>query len=69
MGGVRDECCELTPPDGVLDLVLGFEVRSVSIIGGLGDREDLVFLDIAEVERFLEEGKDDNEDRRAAALP
>lgn len=40
----------------------------MSIIGGLGDREGLEFLDIAEVETRREEGKDDKEDLRAAAL-
>lgn len=61
----RDECCELTPVDGVLEFKLGFEVRSVSIIGGFGDLDGLEVLDI--IEGLLEDGKEDREALRLTA--
>lgn len=45
--------------DGVLDLELGSELRSVSITGGCGDRDGREVWDIWEGER--EAGKDDRE--------
>lgn len=56
-GADSEECWEETPLEGVLELELGSEVRSVSIIGGLGLLEGR--LDIAEGER--EEGKEDRD--------
>lgn len=56
----NDECCEETPVpvDGVFDLELGFEVRSVSDTmppppapGGMGDRDCLERCDICDSER------------------
>ena len=59
-GADSDECWEETPLEGVLELELGSEVWSVSIIGGLGLLDGLgCLVDIAEGERL--EGKDDRE--------
>ena len=59
-GADNDECCEETPLEGVLELELGSEVWSVSIIGGFGLLEGLgCLVDIAEGERL--EGKDERE--------
>jgi hypothetical protein len=68
-GADRDECWEDIPLDGVFEFELGLEVRSVSIMGGLGDLDGLLECrDIAEGD--LEEGKDDSDVRRfAGALP
>jgi hypothetical protein len=66
-GAERDECCDDTPLDGVLEFELGLEVRSVSIMGGLGDLEGLECRDIADGDR--EEGKEEREVRRLGALP
>lgn len=57
------------PLEGVFEVELGSEVRFVSIMGGLGDREGrLECLDI--VEGDLDEGKDEREVLRlAVALP
>jgi len=68
-GAEREECCEEIPLDGVFEFELGFDVRSVSIIGGLGDLDGLLECrDMAEGD--LEEGKDDSDVRRlAGALP
>jgi hypothetical protein len=59
----RDECPEETPDDGVLDLELGLEVRSVSVTGGCGDLDGRELWDICEGERD-EEGNDDSDVRR-----
>jgi hypothetical protein len=67
-GAERDECCEDTPLDGVFEVELGSEFRSVSIMGGLGDLDGLECRLIAEGER--EEGNEDSEVLRfAGALP
>ena len=66
-GAERDECCDDTPLDGVLEFELGLEVRSVSIMGGLGDLDGLECRDIADGDR--EEGKEEREVRRLGALP
>jgi hypothetical protein len=58
-GTEREECCEDMPLDGVFELELGSDVRSVSIIGGFGLLEGLEFRDIAEGDR--DDGKDDKE--------
>lgn len=51
------------PLDGVFEFELGLDVRSVSIIGGLGDLDGLLeCLDMAEGD--LEEGKEEREVRR-----
>jgi hypothetical protein len=64
-GAERDECCELRPLDGVFEDELGSERRSVSIIGGFGERDGLECLDI--VEGLREDGKEDKEALRLAA--
>lgn len=61
-GAERDECWEETPLEGVFEFELGFEVRSVSIIGGLGDLEGLEWRDIADGDR--EEGNEERDVRR-----
>lgn len=58
-----DECCEETPLEGVFEVELGSEVRSVSIMGGLGDLDGL--RDIALGDR--EEGNEDRDVLRAPA--
>lgn len=64
----KDECCDDTPLEGVFEFELGSEVRSVSIMGGFGDRDGLECLDMAEGDR--EDGKDDNDVRRfVGAVP
>jgi hypothetical protein len=76
LGAESEECCDeaavLLPIDEVLlDLELGFEVRSVSTCkgGGCGDRDGRELSDICEAER--EEGKDESDARgfTAAAWP
>ena len=62
-GADSEECWEETPLEGVFELELGFEVRSVSIIGGLGDLEGLECLDMALGD--LQDGKEDSEVLRA----
>lgn len=59
-GADSDECWEETPLEGVFEVELGSDVRS--IMGGLGDLDGLEFLDMAEGER--EDGKEDREVRR-----
>jgi len=67
-GTEREECCEDTPLDGVLEFELGLDVRSVSIIGGFGDLDGLEFRDMAEGDR--EDGNEEREVLRfGAALP
>ena len=66
LGADSDECCDDTPLEGVFEFELGFEVRSVSIIGGLGLLDGLECLDIVEGDR--EEGKDEREVRRFAPM-
>lgn len=70
-----DECCDETPVpvDGVFDLELGSEVRSVSetmppplVPGGMGDRDGLERCDICEAEREFG-GSDDSDVFRACA--
>lgn len=61
-GADRDECCEDEGSKEV-DLLLGSEIRSLSIIGGCGDRGG---FDICDAD--LEEGKDDKEVRRRPVL-
>lgn len=65
----NDECCDDTPVpvDGVFDLELGFDVRSVSETtppapgpGGIGDRDGFEWCDICEPERE-DGGNDDND--------
>ncbi len=70
----RDECWDETPVpvDGVLDLELGLDVRSVSDMmpaSGCGEREgrETEVLDIWESER--DEGKDESEVLRKCAAP
>ena len=71
-----DECCEEipVPVDGVFDLELGFEVRSVSetmppppAFGGMGDRDGLERCDICEAEREFG-GSDDSDVFRACVI-
>lgn len=71
----NDECCDETPVpvDGVFDLELGLEVRSVSDTmppppapGGIGDRAGLERCDICDSERGYG-GSDDSEVFRACA--
>ncbi len=71
----RDECWEETPVpvEGVLDLELGLEVRSVSDMmaaaGGWGDREGRELCDdICEPERD-DEGNDDSDVLLAGPAP
>jgi len=70
-GADSDECWEETPLDGVFEFELGFEVRSVSIMGGLGDLDGrLECRDMADGDR--EEGNDERDVLRFAgtlALP
>lgn len=40
-GADNDECCDDTPLEGVFEFELGSDVRSVSIMGGLGDLDGL----------------------------
>jgi hypothetical protein len=65
-GADKDECCEETPLEGVFEFELGFDVRSVSIIGGFGDLEGLERLDIVEGDR--EDGKDERDVLRFAIV-
>jgi hypothetical protein len=58
-GTESEECCDETPLDGVLEFELGSDVRSGSIIGGLGLLDGLEFRDIADGDR--EDGKDDRD--------
>lgn len=58
----RDECCEDGPSEGVFDLELGSEVRSVSTRGGWGDLDGRDECDICDGER--DEGKDESDVRR-----
>jgi len=60
-GADKDECCDDGPSDGVLDLALGSEVRSVSATGGCGDLACRELRDMSEAER--DEGKDRSEAR------
>jgi hypothetical protein len=64
-----EECWEDISLEGVFEFELGLEVRSVPIMGGLGDLDGLLeCLDIAEGD--LEGGKEDRDVRRfAGALP
>lgn len=62
-----DECCDDMPVEGVFDFELGSEERSVSMIGGCGDREGREWLDIWEGDR--EAGKLESEVRRLAQGP
>ena len=67
-GADSDECCEDIPLDGVFEFELGSDVRSVSIIGGLGDLEGRECRDIVEGDR--EDGNDERDVLRlGAALP
>lgn len=61
-GAEREECCEEGPRDGVLDLELGSDVRSVSTGGGWGDLEGRDEWDTCEGER--DEGNEDSDVRR-----
>jgi hypothetical protein len=54
--------------DGVLDLELGLDVRSVSVTGGCGDRDGRELWDICEGERD-EEGNDESDVRRVGNCP
>ena len=58
-GAESDECCDDMPLGGVFEFELGSDVRSVSIIGGFGDREGLECLDMVEGDR--EGGRDESE--------
>lgn len=64
LGPDSDECWDERPVDGVLDLELGFEVRSVSVTCGWGDREGRELWDICDGER-----EDEGEARRVARWP
>jgi hypothetical protein len=66
-GADKDECCEDTPLEGVFEFELGSEVRSVSIMGGLGDLDGLECRDITEGD--LEDGNEDSDVLRCATLP
>lgn len=66
LGADSEECCEETPLEGVFPLELGFEVRSVSIMGGFGDLEGLEWRDI--VEGDLEDGKEEREVLRCGGM-
>ena len=67
-GADSEECWEDIPLQGVFEFELGSEVRSVSIMGGLGDLDGLLeCLDIADGD--LEEGKEDRDWWFAGALP
>lgn len=59
-GARIDECCDEGPIEGVLDLELGSEVRSVSAMGICGDLDGLELCDICDGEREM---KDDIEVR------
>lgn len=63
----KDECCEDSPIEGVLDLELGSEERSTSKPGGNGDFEGRETCDICDTER--EEGNEEREGLRLGRLP
>jgi hypothetical protein len=58
----KDECCEDSPIEGVLDSELGSETLSASKFGGSGDREGRDPCDICDADR--EEGNEEREVRR-----
>ena len=68
-GALSDECCDETPLLGVFEFELGSDVRSVSIMGGLGFglREGRECRDIADGER--EDGKEESDVRRLTPAP
>lgn len=66
-GAESEECCDDRPVDGVLDFELGSDDRSVSMIGGCGDREGREWFDICEGD--LEAGKLEREVRRLGQAP
>jgi hypothetical protein len=63
LGTDREECCDEIPLDADLELEEGSELRST--IGGLGDRDGRLFLDM--VEGLRDAGKEESEVRRLAA--
>jgi hypothetical protein len=64
LGAESEECWDDTPLVGVFELELGSDVRSVSIIGGLGLLEGREFRDIVEGDRAG--GNEEREVRRFA---
>lgn len=57
-----DDVCDDTPIEGVLDFVLGFEVRSASwMTGGCGERAGRAWCDIEVGESGREAGNEDSE--------
>jgi hypothetical protein len=66
LGADSDECCDDTPVEGAFEFELGLDIRSVSIIGGLGLLDGLECLDMVEGDR--EEGKDESEVRRLTPM-
>lgn len=66
-GADKEECCDDTPLEEVFEFELGSDVRSVSIMGGLGDLDGLECRDISEGD--LEDGNEDKDVLRCATLP
>lgn len=62
----RDECWDDGANDGVLDLELGSEVRSVSATGNCGDLAWREFWDICDGDR--DDGNEEREARRLLLL-
>lgn len=64
LGADSEECCDETPLDPDFELEEGSELRSI-IIGGLGERDGRLFLDM--VEGLRDAGKEESEVRWWAA--